>query len=134
MRAIGSVLRGRGNITLVFGIGTRGVLAPRLLRRPMTTADFEFYVGHILGPCFRRGHVVVSDRLPAHCSTAAAKAIERHKARIELPLYSPDPSPVENRGSSVKSALRKAAARCWDALVDAVAVATRSVTPNDIYG
>jgi transposase len=135
-RAVGSVPGStRGNVTLVFGVGARGVLAPRLLRGAMTGEDFLFYADHILGPCLRRGDVVVTDRLNAHRSTAVAEAIERHGGTIELlPPYSPDLTPVENCGSKVKAALRKAAARSWNALVDAVAVAIRSVTPNDING
>jgi transposase len=97
-RAVGSVPGNtRGNITLVFGLGAKKVIA--------------------------------------HRSSAVVEAIERHGARIELlPPYSPDLTPVENCGSKVKTALKKAAARSWDALVDAVAVAIRSVTPDDING
>jgi transposase len=135
-RAVGSVPGStRGNITLVFGLGARKILAPRLLRGAMTGEDFLFYADHVLGPCLHRGDVVVTDRLGAHRSSAVAEAIERRGARIQLlPPYSPDLTPVENCGSKVKTALRKAAARSWDALVDAVAIAIRSVTPDDIYG
>lgn len=125
----------RGNITLVFGLELKKVLAPRLLRGAMTEEDCRFYAGRVLGPRLRKGDVVVTDRLAAHRSRTVAAAIERHGAQIELlPPYSPDLTPVENCGSKVKAALRKAAARSWNALVDAVASAIRSVTPTDING
>lgn len=135
-RATGSAPgRSQGNITLVFGLRDQSILAPRLLRGAMNTEDFLFYADHILGPCLNPEDVVVTDRLSAHCASSVAAAIERHGARLELlPPYSPDLTPVENCGSKIKSALRKASARTWDALVDAVADALRSVTPDDLYG
>ena len=49
-----------------------------------------------------------------------------------LPPYSPDTNPIELVWSKVKTLLRGVAARCWDALVDAAAVALSAVTQRDI--
>lgn len=75
----------------------------------------------------------MTDRLSAHTSYAVAEAIERRSARIQLlALYPADLTPVETCGLKVKAPLKKAAARSWDALVDAVAAAIRCVAPDDI--
>ncbi len=136
-RAVGSVPgRTAGNITLVFGIRQGvGVVAPNLIRGPMTNELFEAYVNDTLGPALHRGDIVVTDRLNAHTAATTEAAIEAHHAHLELlPPYSPDLTPIENAGAKVKAALRKAAARTWEALVDAAADALRSVTPDDVYG
>lgn len=135
-RAEGSIPgRTDGNITLVFGLRNDEVIAARMFRGAMAKVDFVFYMEHILGPCLRPGDVVVTDRLPAHKASEAAAAATRAGATFELlPPYSPDLTPIENCGSKVKAALRKVAARNWDTLVDAVALALGSVTPGDIEG
>ncbi len=48
--------------------------------------------------------------------------------------YSPDLNPIEKLFSKVKEALRAAAARTVDGLVDAIGTALRSVTNGDILG
>ncbi len=128
--------RTRSNITLVFGVRQGvGVIAPNVIYGAMTSELFAAYVTDTLGPCLHPGDVVVTDRLNAHKATGAANAIAARGAQLQLlPPYSPDLTPIENAGSKVKTALRKAAARTWDALVDAAADALHAVTPEDVYG
>jgi len=59
--------------------------------------------------------------------------IEARGARVVfLPPYSPDLNPIELCWAKVKTALRAAKARTWDDLVDALATALRSVSPEDV--
>ena len=134
-RAVDKVPGRSQNITLVFGLRPQGVIAPNVIAGAMTTDLFAAYAQDTLGPELKPGDVVVLDNLSAHKGAQAAREVQAHGACIELlPPYSPDLTPIENCGSKVKEALRKAAARSWDDLVEAVDKALRSVTPDDVYG
>jgi transposase len=59
-------------------------------------------------------------------------AIEAAGARLQyLPPYSPDLNPIEMAFAKLKAALRKAAARSIDALVNAIAVALAAFTAQE---
>ena len=47
-----------------------------------------------------------------------------------LPAYSPDLNPIEQAFAKLKAALRKAAARTFDTLVEAIADALDTFTPE----
>ena len=51
-----------------------------------------------------------------------------------LPAYSPDLNPIEKMWSKVKQSLRSAEARTREALVEAIAAALQTVTPQDAMG
>ena len=119
--------------TTVAAITLEGVKAPWLLEGSMNGPAFETYVEHVLAPSLRRGDIVLLDNLAPHKHAAVRQLIERRGARVEfLPPYSPDLNPIEQCWSKVKTALRAAKARTFDALVDALADALRSVTATDI--
>jgi transposase len=119
--------------TAVAAITLEGVKAPWLLEGSMNGLAFETYVEHVLAPSLRRGDIVLLDNLAPHKHAAVRQLIERRGARVEfLPPYSPDFNPIEQCWSKVKTALRAAKARTFDALVDALADALRSVTASDI--
>jgi len=112
-----------------------GVVAPMVLDGPVTGESFAGYVRQSLVPELRPGDIVVMDNLPAHKGAAVAEAIEGAGCRlVYLPPYSPDLNPIEPMWSKVKSVVRKAAARTFDALVDAVCDALHSVTAEDCEG
>ena len=48
-----------------------------------------------------------------------------------LPAYSPDPNPIEQAFAKLKAALRKAAARTFDTLLEAIADALDTFTPKN---
>lgn len=127
---------GRGaNVTLLFGLRTTGVVAPTVFPGALNATIMETYARDILGPELKPGDVVVMDRLNAHKHAAVIAALEARGAEVVLlPPYSPDFSPIENCGSKVKTALRGAAARTYEALVRAIGDALRSVTPDDACG
>ena len=119
--------------TVVAAVGLDGVQAPWLLEGAMSTVGFETYVEQILAPTLRVGDWVVLDNLSVHKGSPVRSAIEACGAQIIfLPPYSPDLNPIELCWAKVKTALRAAKARTWDALVDALASALRSVSPDDV--
>jgi transposase len=48
-----------------------------------------------------------------------------------LPSYSPDLNPIEQWFAKLKALLRKAAARTFDALIQAIASALEALTPDE---
>jgi transposase/uncharacterized protein YnzC (UPF0291/DUF896 family) len=119
--------------TTIAAIGLEGVTAPWLFEGAMTTVMFETYVQAELAPTLRRGDIVLADNLSAHKSAEAQRLIAARGARLEfLPPYSSDFNPIELCWSKVKTALRAAKARTFDALVDALADALRAVSQADI--
>ena len=119
--------------TIVAAVGLSGVQAPWLLEGAMNAVSFETYVEQILAPTLRVGDWVLLDNLSVHKGSPVRSAIEARGAQIIfLPPYSPDLNPIELCWAKVKTALRAAKARTWDALVDALASALRSVSPDDV--
>jgi transposase len=96
---------------------------------------FEAYVERFLAPHLDRGQIVVMDNLSVHKSGRVRRLIEEAGCELLfLPPYSPDFNPIEEAFSKVKAALRKAAARTRDALVEATGHALGAITPQDIRG
>ncbi len=80
-------------------------------------------------PALRPGQVVVLDNLSVHKSAEARAAIEAAGCRLLfLPAYSPDFNPIELAFAKLKQALRRAAARTDDALVEAIGAALAAIT------
>jgi transposase len=93
---------------------------------------FEAFVREALPPVLRPGQAVVMDNLAAHQVAAVRRLIENAGCRlIYLPTYSPDFSPIEPIGSKLKQTLRSITARTVRGLIDAVAEAFHTITPND---
>jgi transposase len=134
-RAYGAAPKNWGdNITLAAVLGRRGILALLMLRGGIDGEHFVAYILQFVVPELRPGHVLVLDNLSAHKAAAAREAVEACGAKLVfLPPYSPDLSPLE-RAWSVKALLRKAAARSWEALLEAVEQALRAVTSADAAG
>jgi transposase len=121
--------------TLLAAVRLDGVVAPMVLDGPVDAESFAGYVERSLVPELRPGDIVIMDNLPAHKGPRVARAIEAAGCRLAyLPPYSPDFNPIEPMWSKVKSIVRKAAARTFEAVVDAVRTALLAVTPDDCYG
>ena len=102
--------------TLVAGLGVGGIVAPWVLDGPINGESFRAYVEQILLPTLRAGDIVEMDNLGSHKSRAAREAIKSAGARrLFLPAYSPDLNPIEQVFAKLKTLLRKARARTWDA-------------------
>jgi transposase len=120
--------------TLLATLGWQEVSAPWLFEGPINRVTFEAYVRSQLLPTLRRGDIVLMDNLSAHTGETIRQLIEAQGARLEfLPPYSPDFNPIELCWSKVKAALRAAKARTFEALLEALTKALRSISLTDIH-
>ena len=118
--------------TMVSTLGWDGIIAPWVFEGAMTGQACVTYASLVLAPTLHSGDIVLIDNLSAHKASEAKQAIEARGARlIFLPPYSSDFNPIELCWSKVKCALRKAKARTFEALVDALAAALHSVTAQE---
>ena len=103
--------------TFVAGLAHDGLVAPWVLDGPMNRDCFEAYILRQLAPALRPGQIVVADNLSSHKSGPAI-ALLRSQGNdlIFLPPYSPDLNPIEMAFSKLKTLIRKAAARTYEAL------------------
>jgi transposase len=96
---------------------------------------FEAYAERLLAPSLSEGQVVVLDGLGAHRTEKVRYLIESAGADLAfLPSYSPDPNPIEEAFSKIKTLVRKVGARTREALVEAMGRALAAVTPEDAAG
>jgi transposase len=118
--------------TFVAALRHDEITAPCVFDGPMDGASFLIYVEHFLAPALRRGDVVVMDNLASHKVAGVKETIEGTGATLRyLPAYSPDLNPIEQAFAKLKAALRKAAARTFDALVEAIAQALADFTAQE---
>ena len=95
--------------------------APWVIKGAINRDLFNAYVETQLAPALVCGDVVILDNLPAHKSALAAEALKSVGAWfLFLPPYSPDLNPIEMAFSKLKALIRKAAARSYEALWQAV--------------
>jgi len=95
--------------------------APWVISGAMNSELFNLYVETQLVPTLRKGDVVILDNLSIHKSPGAARAMRDIGAWfLFLPPYSPDLNPIELAFSKLKTLIRKASARTYDQLWQAV--------------
>ncbi len=135
-RAHGSQpLRWGDNITMIGGLGLRGLVAMMTINGGTTGQVFRAFVDQVLGPQLRKGDVVVMDNLAAHKVAGIREAVEARGATVVyLPPYSPDFNPIEPCWSKLKNAMRGYEARTRDSLEAGLVRAMDLVTPKDIRG
>jgi Transposase and inactivated derivatives len=118
--------------TFVAALRHNEITAPCVFDGPMNGASFLAYIEQVLVPTLRNGDVVVMDNLASHKVAGVREAIERAGAAVRyLPAYSPDMNPIEQAFSKLKAALRKAAARTFEALVEAIADALSTYSAQE---
>lgn len=132
-RAPGTAPRNHGrNVTLVAVLTPTGMAAPLVVEGAVDGLAFETYVRQVLVPTLRPGQVVILDNLSVHKRAAARTLIEAADCHLVfLPAYSPDFNPIELAFAKLKQALRRAAARTHDALVEAIGAALTAITEHD---
>jgi len=119
-------------ITFVGALRHDRFTAPCVFDGPMNAECFRAYVEQCLAPTLRPGDIVILDNLSSHKVAGIREAIEATGARVRyLPPYSPDLNPIEQFFAKLKAALRKAAARTVEALIQDIATALLSVTSNE---
>jgi transposase len=105
--------------TFVAALRHDEITAPCVFDGPMNGASFLTYVEPM-------------DNLACHKVAGIKEAIERAGATLRyLPAYSPDLNPIEQVFAKLKAALRKAAARTFDALIKAIAQALADFTARE---
>jgi transposase len=110
------------NTTTISSLTTAGMGPSLMTIGGVTSALFEAYIEHILGPSLREGQIVVLDNLSAHKSPRLRELLAARGCRLwYLPSYSPDYSPIELAFAKVKAELRRVGARTREVLEAAVA-------------
>jgi len=121
--------------TVISAVRLKGPMAPAVFDGPTDQAVFTAYVEQNLVRELRAGDIVVMDNLSAHKAPAIRQMIEAAGASLlYLPPYSPDFNPIENLWSKLKQFLRKAAARTFETLCDAIAAGLQTITTEDCKG
>jgi len=121
--------------TMISAIDLSGVRASMVLDGAADTEAFCIYIEQVLAPTLRGGEIVVMDNLQPHKHDRVRRAIEAAGANlVYLPPYSPDFNPIEPMWSKVKQSLRSAAARSFEALLDAIKHALNLIRANDCIG
>ena len=119
-------------MTFVAGLCLDGLVAPWCLDAPMNGKAFLAYVQTQLCPALKPGDIVVCDNLGSHKVAGVREMIEDKGARIlYLPPYSPDLNPIEQAFSKIKTLLRKAAERSFDALWAAIGRIIETIRPPE---
>ena len=132
-RCVAAIPHGHWKTTTFVGaLRSTGMTAPMVLDGPMDGSAFEAYVTQVLVQTLKPDDIVVMDNLPAHKRAEVKIAIETAGAQLlYLPPYSPDLNPIEMAFAKLKAALRKAAARSIEALVNAIAIALTTFTEQE---
>lgn len=109
---------------------------PSLLVEGATTTEvFDAYVEQLLDPWLRPGQIVILDNLAVHHSERARELIEAAGWTVRvLSAYSPDSSPIAWACSTLKTYLRRIAARTRAKREHAIADGLTAITPADAHG
>jgi transposase len=119
-------------LTFLAALRCDRIEAPWLLDGPINGERFRLYVEKVLLPALRPGDIVVMDNLGSHKGQAVRQTIRRAGAKLFfLPKYSPDLNPIEQLFAKLKHLLRKAAARTFDTVCDAIGKLLDNFTPNE---
>ena len=121
------------NYTLIAAISLQGLQAPWVLEGALNGASFQVYLDQVLGPTLEAGDILLMDNLSSHKVAGVAALVEKRGARVEyLSPYSPDYNPIEKCWSKIKTYLRRAKARTYDALMQAIQEALQTITESDL--
>lgn len=120
------------NYTLIGVLGLHGLQAPWVLEGALNGDIFKLYLEPVLGPTLRPGDILIMDNLSSHKVEGVDDLVTARGARLEyLSPYSPDYNPIERCWSKIKTYLRRAKARSYDALVQAIKEALATITASD---
>jgi transposase len=123
------------NVTLISSISLEGMGPSMSIEGSADGEAFVLYIEQFLCPKLKPGQVVVMDNLQVHKMRRGRELIEgRGCTLVFLPSYSPDFNPIEEAFSKVKTILRKAKARSFEALVEATGRALCAVSERDAFG
>ena len=119
-------------MTFIAGLRLSGMTAPWCLDAAVDGDIFKHYLQTQLAPTLNCGDIVVCDNLSSHKVAGVREIVEGTGATLlYLPPYSPDLNPIEQAFSKLKILLRKAMARSFDALCEAIARILRLFKPDE---
>lgn len=125
--------RGR-NISLLTALSLEKVVASSNIYGAVDGVTFEAFIAKELVPKLWKNATVILDNAQIHLGEMVRELIEQAGAKlIYLSPYSPEFSPIENFWSKVKAMLKKAKARTYKDLINAITDAMFKVTKNDIH-
>jgi transposase len=132
-RAVASLPRNTPpNTTTISSLTSSGMGPSLMTEGGVTSAMFEAYVEHILGPTLRPGQLILLDNVSAHKSVRLHELLAARGCRLwYLPSYSPDFSPIELAFAKIKAELRRVGARTREVLEAAVAQALRHISSEE---
>ncbi len=120
--------------TFIAALRCDGLTAPWVIKGAINRDLFNAYVETQLAPTLKRGEVVILDNLSSHKSAYAAEVLKSIGAWfLFLPSYSPDLNPIEMAFAKLKALIRKAAARSYDALWQAVGAVCDLFSGEECY-
>jgi transposase len=112
------------NVTCLAAITPDGITELLVFAGALDGPIFAQWLSARLLPALPRGAIIVLDNLSVHKNAAARAAVEAAGCELRfLPAYPPDFNPIELVLAQLKAHLRGAAARTYDALVDAIGAA-----------
>ena len=118
--------------TLIAGVRLEGLTAPCVIDGPVDHDIALAYVRQVLVPTLHRGDRVIWDNLGAHRGDDIREAIEATGATLHfLPPYSPDFNPIELCFSKLKTILRAARPRTFDAVCETITAALSRFLPEE---
>ena len=121
------------NLTVTGALSLNGPMALMTLKGALDGEAFKVYVKDCLAPELKPGQVVVMDNLSVHKVQGIRELVEAAGAKlIYLPPYHPDLNPIEKLWSKIKTLLRTAKARSYDALERALSNAIKRIYATDV--
>jgi transposase len=132
-KSLGKAMGGWDTMTMIGAIALDGWRGFLTVDAPTDSDVFLAFVNHQLVPNLRPGDVVVMDNLSAHKRPDIVAAIRAAGAAVLfLPPYSPEYNPIEKAWAKLKEILRRLVTLSRDAFDDAVAVAMKYITVDDV--
>ena len=120
--------------TFIAALRHDGLTAPWVIKGAINRDLFNAYIETQLAPTLKPGDVVILDNLSSHKSAYAAEVLKSIGAWfLFLPPYSPDLNPIEMAFAKLKALIRKAAARSYDALWQAVGAVCDLFSDEECY-
>lgn len=134
-RAVARLPRNHGsNVTCLAAVTADGITEPLVFEGPLDGPIFAQWLRERLLPALAPGQTIVLDNLSVHKNAAARAAIEAAGCQCcFLPAYSPDFNPIELLFAQLKAHLRRAAARTFATLVDAIGAGFNQITRSDVH-
>ncbi len=132
-RCVGSVPKNYGeSVTFLGAMTSDGIRAALQVRGATDEAVMLRFIEQVLAQLACAADVIVLDNLTAHKTKKVRAAFALLKVEVwYLPPYSPDLNPIEKCWSKMKTYLRQAAARSYQALSEALSAAMKTITAAD---